>query len=383
MTSEDLRKEFENRTKEYEVIQGLVEGYLSVYKRTSGTGIIRSYTSRIKEWKSFFEKVEREGYSATKVWDEVNDILGVRIVCLFRSDLDLVDEWLHDMFRCFDKKCYEWGPVPQEKFRQEVRKVAEEGYTSIHYIVGLKENDLAKGLKPHKFEIQTRTMLQDAWAEFNHEIYKRREEVPEDIRRSKVILSKYLSAMDDHFQLVREDYLRLRPVEEAVKSKDLEGKDFSGQEFFHVDFSGQNLRGTKFVGSRMLWCNLDDADLSGADLTEADLSYAKMRNAKLTKAVLYKSRLNYADLSRSNLNYANMEKASLSYADLSYAKLRSAKLRYADLAFAVLRQTSFREADLRNTILVYNYYYEEADFENADTIDATIVKREKFKLATP
>lgn len=378
MTNDNLRKEFERRTQEYEPIRKLVEAHLEAYKQTSGR-IIRSYTSRIKDWRSFLNNVEREGLSGDRIWEESNDILGVRIVCLFSSELDVIDGWIKNTFEVIKEKRYEWGPVPQEKSKEEIRKVTEEGYTSIHYIVKPNKSDLSRGYRPYNFEIQTRTMLQDAWAEFNHEIYKSKEKIPEDIRRDKVILSKYLSAMNDHFESVRDAYLRTKPLEEALESKDLERRDFSGRELLWVDFSGYNLRHAKFVESRLLWCNFDGADLSEADFTKAHLSYAKIRNAKLIRTVLSDSDMAYTDLSRSNLNYANLEKALLPYSDLSYAKLRNANLRYAELSFAVLKQTSFKESDLRNAHLIYNYYFEEADFENADLSDAIIIRRERLK----
>jgi uncharacterized protein YjbI with pentapeptide repeats len=380
VTNENIRREFDQRILGYELIRKFVETPLEAYKQTSGRGIIRSYTSRIKEWGSFIKNVEEKGVSNERVWkDEVaDDILGVRVICLFRSELDVIDGWIKDTFEVIKKKRYEWGPVPQGKSKEEVRKVTGEGYTSIHYIVRLNKADLSRCPKPYNFEIQTRTMLQDAWAEFNHEIYKTKEKIPEEIFRDKIILSKYLSAMNEHFESVRDAYLRSRPPKEVLESKNLEDQIFSGRELLRADFSGCNLRRAKFIESRLLWCDFDGADLSEADFTKAHLSYAKIRNAKLIKTILSGSDMAYADLSRSNLNYANLEKALLTYSDLSYAKFRNAKLRYADLSFAVLKQTSFKEADLRNAHLIYNYYFEEADFEKTDLRDATIVKQENL-----
>lgn len=67
MTVDELRIQFDQKTQEYEAIRILVEGHLGVYARTSGRGIVRSYTSRIKEWSSFLKKVEQQGLSGNKV----------------------------------------------------------------------------------------------------------------------------------------------------------------------------------------------------------------------------------------------------------------------------------------------------------------------------
>jgi len=322
MDIDALRKEYEQRVQEYTRISKFVEPLLDTYKQTSGRNIVSSYASRIKEWKSFLKKVEKKGFADDEIWEKIRDILGFRIMCIFRSEPDIIDEWVENVFKVIEKETYEWGPIPDEKSAEETNKVIETGYTSIHYTVRLKEVDLSKGYQPFHFEIQTRTLLQDAWAEFNHEIYKSRE-VPQEVKRNKVILSKYLSAMNDHFESVRDSYLRSRPAEETLKSKNLEGINLSGKELMRIDFSGCNLRRAKFIESRFLWCTFDNADLS---------------NAKLGKA----------------------------------------RLRYADLSFAVLKQTSFKGSDLRNSNLIYNYYFEEADFEGANLEGAIIAKREKL-----
>jgi len=372
-----LRKEYDQRVQEYTRISKFVDSLLDTYKQTSGRNIVRSYASRMKDWESFLRKVEEKGFTGDEIWEKIIDILGFRVMCIFRSELDIIDEWIMNIFEVIEKETYEWGPIPNEKSGEEMKKVVETGYTSIHYTVKLKGVDLSKGYQPLPFEIQTRTLLQDAWSEFNHEIYKSRE-VPQEVKRSKVILSKYLSAMNDHFESVRDSYLKSRPAEEALKSKNLEAIDLSGKEVMRIDFSGCNLRRAKLVESRFLWCTFDNADLSEADLTKAQLIFAKIRNAKFVNAKLQDADLSYADLTGSNLNFAHMEKSRLSYCDLSNATLRNAKLRYADLSFAVLKQTSLKDSDLRNAHLVYNYYFEEADFEGADLRDALIAKREKL-----
>lgn len=378
MDIDALRKDYDQRVQNYARISRFVDSLFDLYKQTSGRNIVRSYASRIKDWESFLKKVEEKGLAGDDVWKEIRDILGFRIMCIFRGELDIIDEWIEDIFEVIEKETYEWGPIPTEKSGKETNRVVETGYTSIHYIVKLKGVDLSRGYSPLPFEIQTRTLLQDAWAEFNHEIYKSRE-VPQEVRRNKVILSEYLSAMNDHFESVRDSYLKSRPAEEALQSKNLEAIDLSGKELIRIDFSGCNLRRAKLVESRLLWCTFENADLSEADLTKAQLIFAKIRDAKFVKANLQDADLSYADLARSNLNFAYMEKSRLSYCDLSHATLRNARLRYADLSFAVLRQTSFRNSDLRNANLIYNYYFEEADFEGADLKDASIAKRENLE----
>lgn len=176
-----LRKEYDQKVQGYTRISKFVESLLDTYKQTSGRNIIRSYAFRIKDWKSFLKKIEEEGLEGEEIWETIKDILGFRVVCIFRSELDIIDEWVKNILEVIEKKTYEWGPTPDEKSAEETREVIETGYTSIHYKVRLKKVDLSKGYQPLCFEIQTRTMLQDAWAEFNHEIYKS-QRIPQEVQ---------------------------------------------------------------------------------------------------------------------------------------------------------------------------------------------------------
>ncbi len=71
-----------------------------------------------------------------------------------------------------------------------------------------------------------------------------------------------------------------------------------------------------------------------------------------------------------------MERCHLNYAELGNAKLNEIKARYADFSFASLKKASFRNADLREANFVFNYYYDEADFTNANMEGTTIHLRE-------
>ncbi len=75
-----------------------------------------------------------------------------------------------------------------------------------------------------------------------------------------------------------------------------------------------------------------------------------------------------------------MERCRLSYAELRDAKLNEIEARYADFSFASLKGAEFRNADLREAHFVFNYYYEEADFTEANMEGATIHLRTRTNL---
>lgn len=364
MLPDELKSEFHKRCFIYEQVAKDTLAVMERYRKGVGRDVLRFYTWRIKGEGSFAQKIEKKRISGNRIWSEIADILGFRLICLFKSQLTDLDSFVSNSF----------------EVRSKQQKDSDEGYRSVHYIVCLKEKDCAESLQhsgeKYPFEIQCRTLLDDAWAGVSHLTAYKTGGLVSDIPINLELLSKYLSAADAHLEYVRDLYLRHRPLPEALEVKDLQGKDFSGQELLWVDFSGFNLKKANFREAKFIFCNLDDADLTEAILEKVDLSFAKMRRAKLINANLFQAQLSYADLTGAILNDSMLEKAMLAYSDLTDAKVWRAKMRYADLSFATLLRASFRKADLRNAHFIYNYDYESADFSEANLRGALIETRE-------
>src|SRR5208283_5634439 len=113
-----------------------------------------------------------------------DDILGIRLISLFKTDLQEVCDWVKNNFDVQDEKTYLWDGIGTLKpSQEELKRTLETGYTSIHYKVKIKESQKrAKcDLNELVFEIQVRTILEEAWGEFTHEVYK-------DINASKYVI---------------------------------------------------------------------------------------------------------------------------------------------------------------------------------------------------
>jgi uncharacterized protein YjbI with pentapeptide repeats len=371
----DLSATFLGRVPEYERLRSHVGNLISQYKDTLGQSVVRSYSSRIKEEQRFLKKSVEKGLFAKNVWEEVFDVLGFRMICLFRDEIKLMeDEFIKEHFHVIESRNYEWPHFESTaKTLAEVEKVLQEGYTSTHFIVTLK-SESNHTLKDWPFEIQCRTMLEDSWAELSHEMYEA-ENVPDDIKLHLVALSRYVGVVDDHFVDTRDRYRSLRPTLTPSATMDYQGADFSNKDFFHADLTGYNLRNTNFSGAQLFNCTLNKADLSGANFIKAQVTHCKLRGSKVVKADLSDAQFFYADMTDANLSSSNLEKCNLSYADLTRARLDGIRGRYLDLAFATLRQTSFRNADLREAQFVFNYYLDEADLSTSDMTGSITVKR--------
>ncbi len=163
-------------------------------------GIRPTLKGRVKDFDSYYEKKLRllrkarnEGISPIPV----NDVIAVRAVCPFMGDLATAERAL----------CKVFDVVEIERKGAE-RSFREFGYESIHLLARIPDS-LAKscpGLERDLFEIQLRTILQEAWAEVEHELVYKAEFTPfdEPMKRKLAALNANLTLSDIIFQEILE-----------------------------------------------------------------------------------------------------------------------------------------------------------------------------------
>jgi putative GTP pyrophosphokinase len=107
----------------------------------------------------------------------VGDLLGVRIICLRLSDVEKVESHLKllseenilNFVKGPDQKRSFILPVSPDDSIPDDIDLRYSGYSSIHYQIELGENsDAPSGLKGLQFELQLRTILEEAWSEIDH-----------------------------------------------------------------------------------------------------------------------------------------------------------------------------------------------------------------------
>jgi ppGpp synthetase/RelA/SpoT-type nucleotidyltranferase len=166
---------------------------------------VHSVSSRVKTAKSIADKARRKEFDDPL--NQVNDIVGIRIVALFLTDLPRLDALVRESFEIHesDDKVTEGDP-------------ASFGYMSVHYLATLGDQHSGPrydDLKDIAFEIQTRTVVMDSWANVSHHLdYKGASSIPEDLRKDFFALSGLFYVADKHFELfaerARESQVRAR-----------------------------------------------------------------------------------------------------------------------------------------------------------------------------
>ncbi len=156
---------------------------------------VSSITYRAKDLNSFLEKLSRKFYKDP--FKEITDFAGVRVVCLYSSDLHRIEEVIRQEFEVIEK-------VDKYKENSSDRF----GYMAVHFLVKLGDEFSGARydhLKNLVCEIQTRTILQHAWALIDqHLVYKKKSSVPEELRQRIIQLSKVLEEADRQVEMIRQ-----------------------------------------------------------------------------------------------------------------------------------------------------------------------------------
>ena len=224
-------------------IQRLYESYAPVFnevlanieaklKASIKIASIPTFKTRIKSFTSYYKKILRQKpkeAAESKSLVTLTDMIGIRVICAFLEDLDIVEQQLVTYFNV--KEIERKGA--QQSFR-------EFGYESVHVLIAIPED-----CKPKKeldpplpdevvCEIQIRTILQDAWAEVEHELIYKSEFNPFDkpLRRKLASINSSLTLAYTIFQEIR-DYQNRLQSELGTRRNTFYNKadDFTNKEF--------------------------------------------------------------------------------------------------------------------------------------------------------
>lgn len=159
---------------------------------------VHSLVSRVKEFDSFSDKVRAK--SSEPPFTDIHDVLGLRIVCLFRSDVDVLTDIIRATFE-----------VVEEEDKEDLSASDVFGYMGKHFIARLQDDSSTQvddDRMDTYFEIQLRTVGQHVWASLSHHLdYKGRRSVPDELRRDFYALSGLFHIADTQFELLRSQQL--------------------------------------------------------------------------------------------------------------------------------------------------------------------------------
>jgi putative GTP pyrophosphokinase len=153
---------------------------------------------RAKDFASYFRKYVRvlKNSAGNSAAPAITDLIGIRIICPFIEDLFTVEALIKEHFDVFE--------VERKGSNHTFR---EFGYQSIHLLITIPQEIIAEWgeVDCNVAEIQIRTILQDAWAEVEHELVYKAEFTPfdEPLKRKLAAVNASLSLADIIFQEIK------------------------------------------------------------------------------------------------------------------------------------------------------------------------------------
>lgn len=200
-------KELEGLILKYTAALKTLETQISIllqdYEHKNNYNPVEHIKSRIKSYDSATKKLTSRGYELTtkNIEEHVHDMVGLRIVCSFLSDVYEIVKIIEDsdQITIRDKKDYITNPK-------------DTGYYSYHLLVYVPVY-LIDGVTLVEAEIQIRTVAMDFWASLDHKItYKFKGEIPEEIKEGMHKCAEDIHALDqkmlklnNEMQIIKDD----------------------------------------------------------------------------------------------------------------------------------------------------------------------------------
>ncbi len=195
----DENKQIEELMLKYEFALDMLQTQLNIlikeYEFINKYNPVEHTKSRLKTKESAIEKLEKKGYEVNveNLIKHIHDMIGVRIVCSFLSDVYEIVSAIKNSnsFIIKEEKNYIENPK-------------ETGYISYHMIVlvPIKLNGKTEYVDA---EIQIRTIAMDFWASLDHKMqYKFPKDIPEDVKQELYNCSLDIKALDNKMNQLNE-----------------------------------------------------------------------------------------------------------------------------------------------------------------------------------
>ncbi len=173
---------------------------------------IEYVSTRIKKPENIIEKLKRKDCDLTyqNLFEKVNDIAGIRIVCNFKSDVYKIVQIIEDFqdIRVINKKDY-------------MKKPKKSGYMSYHLIVEVPVH-LSSRIMFVKVEIQIRTLGMDFWASLEHKLKYKNADISKNETKNLIKYAKVINNIDDNMLTIANEIEKRNSniILESAENKD-------------------------------------------------------------------------------------------------------------------------------------------------------------------
>lgn len=170
--------------------------------------------ARVKDPGSVKEKLDRltaDGrFKYERGLEQLDDLIGVRIIMFLEPDIADVATALKGQFSCRE----------DDDKTSSQRRNGQIGYAGRHLILEVAAGNVPVGCQTfvgERFEVQIRTVLQHAWAAFEHDIrYKGLAEANAEVDRAFTMASTLIELADAQFSAIN-DIVKRRQAESTAE----------------------------------------------------------------------------------------------------------------------------------------------------------------------
>ena len=199
-----IRRAVQRYAASHDELRGVTDAYVGLVTRLLDDAGINylAVTGRTKSVESFAGKAARRlqggRLAHPKPLTDITDQVGVRVVTYVLADVDAVAQLLSSQLVVREDR----------DMGQETADAGRFGYSSRHLLVALDEERAEAGIPTDRpASVQIRTVLQHAWAEFEHDVrYKGSvsDEHAPDFDRRFTLAAGLLELADQQFSAIRD-----------------------------------------------------------------------------------------------------------------------------------------------------------------------------------
>lgn len=188
MNTEDIINLYNERQSQFELLKN--EAHKIISDQLNMRGIKFRLDKRVKELDHLIKTSRRK--KMEDPFTEMTDIVGLRVVYLFRGDLEIIKGVIRNSFRVL-KEDDKSSDIAIDVFK----------YVVPHFDVKLPEKFSKQDIGKMTFEIQVPTICQDAWVALSHPFYKGEAKIPSKLEKDFYALNGLFYVADTHFEILR------------------------------------------------------------------------------------------------------------------------------------------------------------------------------------
>jgi putative GTP pyrophosphokinase len=161
-------------------------------------GRIKDREECIRKFSRKYRAALEESSTAYEITPYITDLIGIRIVCLYEDELDLVADVVRSHFEVIEIS---------NRVAAVEKTESSFGYKGLHMDLRLNATRAPlpeyAAYAPFRFELQVRTVIQDSWSVLDHKI-KYKKSIPNALKRRINVLSALFELADREFKQIRD-----------------------------------------------------------------------------------------------------------------------------------------------------------------------------------